>query len=266
MGVLLCLICLLCGAGSVAAQGIGLGYYDLEAIYDTIPSPFYNDDDFTPHGRNSWTTERYERQITNIAAVIDSLSLPAIGLFGVENVGVVHDLVEACHNDYSYIHRTRNSLSGKDFTLLYFGDQLFIEEVYDERNMLIVDAQRTSGEPLRIILCCYGDDAVDFVEENPTTRRVVAMGNFYPEQIEEMGLSPALWSSEAQGRGNYLSYRGWVMHDRIGVSDKQKVLNSGVYIAQFLLSHDSWHPLPTFDKGGYKGGYSKFLPVFIYIK
>ena len=38
-----------------AAAPTGIAYYDIDHLYDTLPSPFYADDDRTPAGRLRWT-------------------------------------------------------------------------------------------------------------------------------------------------------------------------------------------------------------------
>ena len=103
----------------------GFAFYDADRLYDTLPSPFYDDADFTPQGRLKWDTERYRSKIQRTAAVIDSMALPLVALYGVENERVVRDLAAACRGDYSYLHRTLNTLDGLDFALLYYGDRFF---------------------------------------------------------------------------------------------------------------------------------------------
>lgn len=103
----------------------GFAFYDADRLYDTLPSPFYDDADFTPQGRLKWDTERYRSKIRRTAAVIDSMALPLVALYGVENERVVRDLAAACRGDYSYLHRTLNTLDGLDFALLYYGDRFF---------------------------------------------------------------------------------------------------------------------------------------------
>ena len=109
----------------------------------TTPSPalFYDDADYTPEGRLHWTAERYERKIRNTAAVIDSMALPLVALWGVENEQVVRDIAAACRGEYSYLHRTLNSLDGMDFALLYYGDLFY--PTYDEpgRRYLYVEGE-----------------------------------------------------------------------------------------------------------------------------
>ena len=110
---------------SYGQRPIGIAFYDVDRIYDTVPALFYDDADYTPEGRLHWTAERYARKIRNTAAVIDSMALPLVALWGVENEQVVRDIAAACRGDYSYLHRTLNSLDGMDFALLYYGDLFY---------------------------------------------------------------------------------------------------------------------------------------------
>lgn len=121
----LCAALLALCAATAAAQSVGIAYYDVDHLYDTIPALFYDDSDYTPEGRLAWDTERYRRKIDGTAAVIDSMSLPIVALWGVENEAVVRDLAAACRGDYVYLHRTLNTLDGMDFALLYHGDRFF---------------------------------------------------------------------------------------------------------------------------------------------
>ncbi len=248
------------------AQRLGVGYYDLEALYDTIPSPFYDDDKFTPSGSRGWNSERYSRQVANLAATIDSMALDVVGLCGVESEAVLRDLVKASDLDYSYIHRTSGAFDGLDFALLYFSDRLFIEQVESQRNMLIVHALLADLSPITIILTRHADDTRDHLEQELVPdRTLVVLGRLYERQVTALGLVNVLEQSEKSAVGNALGYRGWWLHDRIGVSGNVNFLNSGVYIAPWLLSAVDGAPAPTFDGASYVGGYSKYLPIFVYI-
>ena len=41
---------------SLTAQPLHFGYYEVDHLYDTLPSPFYNDTDYTPEGRYRWNS------------------------------------------------------------------------------------------------------------------------------------------------------------------------------------------------------------------
>ena len=82
----LALLFILCFAVQATAQGgFGVAYYDVDKLYDTIPSKFYDDGDYIPEGRRCWSGERYAAKVRNIARVVDSLSMPVVVLYGVEN-------------------------------------------------------------------------------------------------------------------------------------------------------------------------------------
>ena len=97
-----------------AQQRTGFAYYDLDRLYDTIPSLFYDDTDYTPEGRLRWSGERYRAKVERAGAVIGRMAMPLAGVYGVENEEVVKDLVRASDLPYSYVHRTLNTLDGMD--------------------------------------------------------------------------------------------------------------------------------------------------------
>ncbi|MFI3279188.1 MAG: hypothetical protein SNG49_01050 [Rikenellaceae bacterium] len=265
----LLLLLVLLNAATFSAQNLGIGYYDLDGLYDTIPSKFYDDTAYTPEGKYRWNTSRYGQKLRQTASVIDSMRLPIVGLYGVENESVVRDLVAQCKEDYSYIHRTRNSFDGQDFALLYFGDILFVESVEPLRNMLVVDAsvELTEGqeEKITIILSRNGSDTHAYLKHNPKDSTIIILGKIYQDAIDRLGYHNPLKEREKRGEGNYAAARGWVMHDRIAVNRSEKILKSSVFITPWLLNPSTQTPLPTLDRAGYIGGYSKYLPVFIYI-
>lgn len=108
---------------------VSVGFYNVENLFDTIPSMSYDDADFTPPGRNKWTGERYRNKISNIAKVIDDMNLDVLGLAEVENEEVLRDLVRELSTDYNFIHSGTNDRRGMGLALLYKGDKFVPEEV-----------------------------------------------------------------------------------------------------------------------------------------
>ncbi|MFI3264691.1 MAG: hypothetical protein SNG38_05955 [Rikenellaceae bacterium] len=258
-------ILMLISVNKLIAQRVGVGYYDLDKFYDTIPSKFYNDLDYTPDGKYGWNQDRYFRKLEHTVAVIDSMALPIIGLYGVENESVVRDLVMRSDQDYAYVHRTRNSLDGMDFALLYYGDKLFIEEVEALRNMIIIKASLHDDTPIIIILSRNGGDTLEYLDQNSFDSLIVVLGNIYQREIDKMNFTHPLKAKESRGEGNYCSTRGWVMHDRIAINQSEKILKSGVFITPWLLNPSTQTPLSTFSGSNYIGGFGKYLPIFVYI-
>ena len=122
-----------------AQQRTGFAYYDLDRLYDTIPSLFYDDTDYTPEGRLRWTDERYRTKVERAGAVIGRMAMPLAGVYGVENEEVVKDLIRASDLPYSYVHRTLNTLDGMDFALLYYADRFFTERIETGYGYLCVE-------------------------------------------------------------------------------------------------------------------------------
>ncbi len=71
--------------------------YNVENLFDTVNSPLFDDDAFTPEGSKKWTSDRYEKKVTDLAMVLGSIpgsELPAvIGLTEIENRKVLEDLI-----------------------------------------------------------------------------------------------------------------------------------------------------------------------------
>ncbi len=256
------------------AQPLGIAYYDVDRLYDTVVSPFYNDTDFTPAGRLRWDSERYRRKINRMAAVIDSMSLPIVALYGVENEAVVRDLVRASRNYYAYLHRTLNQLDGLDFALLYHGDRFFPHFTEPGNGYLYVEGTlsaryRRTCDTLGLLLC-HREDTADWVlqflrEEHPNTAMVV-LGRFRPDKVSVHGFRDATARAEKSGHGNRFRRNGWEMHDRIAADTTLHAEYCDVYIRRWLLDPADGKPLPTYDNRRYRGGCGRSLPVFVYLR
>lgn len=248
---------------------VGIAYYDVDRLYDTLPALFYNDEDYTPEGRLHWNTVRYERKIRNTAAVIDSLGLDIVALWGVENEQVVRDLAAACRDDYSYLHRTLNTLDGMDFALLYYGDRFFPERVETGRRYLLIEGE-LCGEQAFLVLCAdprMAEWVIEDLRKESPARKPILLGRSAIARPERLGLRDATEPAARAGRGNLRRTRGrrWEMNDRMLVDTAWHVEACDVYARRFLIDPHSGNPLGTYDGRLYRGGYSRSLPVYIYI-
>lgn len=248
-----------------AQPRVGFAYYDVDRAYDTIPSPFYDDSAFTPSGRNRWDKERYERKINGIAAVVDSMAMPIVALYGIENEQVVRDIVAKSSGDYSYIHRTLNRLDGMDFALLYYGDVLFPEKVEVGLDYVVINAAVGNREFTFVLTHrsrLLATVVAELAEQRPQ-RLIVVAGDLYGINYEQFGLSEATAEAEHAGHGNTV-YRGeWRMFDKI-LTDKRFATHCDVYARHWLLDRNG-EPRPTFNREGYQGGVSRKLPIFCYM-
>lgn len=246
-----------------ARQPAGLVYFDLDHLYDTLPARFYDDDDYTPRGRLRWTAERYTHKVRAVAALLDTLGQPLVGLWGVENEAVVRDIVAACREEYSYIHRTLNSLDGMDFALLYHGDRLYPGHVEAGRRYLYVEGLMRR-DTVGILLCADAAMAEWVVrelrEERPGVRLLVA-GRIDLRDPARYGLRDLHERAARAGRGNIRSGSIWRMRDRI-LADTAFRATGDVYIRRWMVDPQSGAPRPTFRQKEYLGGVSYALPVY----
>lgn len=251
---------------AAAQQKVGFVYYDVDRLYDTVPSAFYDDEAFTPSGRCGWNTGRYRRKVESVAATLDSMAMPVVALFGVENEAVVRDIAECCSADYSYIHRTINSLDGMDFALLYFGDLFFPERVRCDGRMLYVRG-RMLGRRTVLLLCRDRSDARTVVSEirrSEPDAALIVMGRVDARALERYGLADVLAGEERAGRGTRFSGGAWRMTSRVCV-DTALCASAGIYARRRLFDSRGERPLPTFEGRRYAGGAGRELPVFFYV-
>lgn len=251
-----------------AQNRVGIAYYDVDHLYDTLPSPFYNDTDHTPQGRLRWTPERYRHKVAQVAGVIDSMRMPIVGLWSVENEQVVRDIAATCEGGYSYIHRTLNSLMGMDFALLYYGDAFFPHRVEEGRRYLYVEGL-LRRDTVGIVLCSDARMASwvvgDLRDERPGVRLVV-MGRVGTFDAAAWGLHDLTARAARAGRGNVRSRNGWQMRDRILADTAFKALGGDVFARRYLVDQKSGYPTPTYERKAYRGGAGYALPVFGYIR
>lgn len=251
---------------SVAQQrSLGIAYYDVESLYDTIPSKFYDDGDYTPMGALRWDSERYNRCIQNVASVIDSMAIPIVALRGVESEQVVRDIVQACDNHYSYVHQTLDFSRGLDFALLYYGDWFVPQRVRRYGRALCVEGDVIGGDKLALIIHYRSRDLqyiVAQLREEDSHCRIIIAGGSWGVDFNKLGVEDKCLSAELSGMGTRLWRERWQMSDRIA-SDIKGRSECGVYIRPWMLSR-SGHPLPTYFRGKYYGGYSFNLPVYVY--
>ena len=105
-----------------------IGFYNVENLFDTEHDADKNDLAFTPEGENSWTPDKYERKLSNIASVIRAMAdangrwHAVLGLAEIENARVLQDLVsreEIAGAGYRFVHFESPDPRGIDCALLY---------------------------------------------------------------------------------------------------------------------------------------------------
>ena len=264
MKIIAAAIALLACVWGASAQRAGIAYWNVDRLYDTIPSPFYDDSDFTPSGRYRWTTERYRRKVEAVAAVVDSMAMPVTVLYGVENEAVVRDIAAACRCDYSYIHRTLNSLNGLDFAVLYFGDALLPERVDIYRRNVAVRC-RIAGRPTVLLLSRDADDAERMAAEirrDEPDAALIVMGRQNPARMKRFGVADTFAAEERAGRGHCVRGGVWRFDERV-CADTMLATRAAVYARRELFDREVRAPEPTVAGGRYVGGTGSSLPMFV---
>lgn len=108
----------------------GVGFYNLENLFDTCHDAGKNDYEFLPDGSYQWTGQKYAHKLHNLAKVLAEMGtdkLPdvgcaAIGVAEVENAGCLADL---CNQEplkarnFQFVHIEGPDLRGIDCGLLY---------------------------------------------------------------------------------------------------------------------------------------------------
>ena len=107
-----------------------VAFYNLENLFDTIRNTEINDLEYTPEGKNSWTSKKYKKKLENLSRVISEIGIgdqqkesPTIlGVSEVENRGVLEDLIKTpklVNLGYGIVHFDSPDRRGIDVALLY---------------------------------------------------------------------------------------------------------------------------------------------------
>jgi len=106
-----------------------VAFYNIENLFDTINTPGVFDEEFTPTGSKSWTSEKYWDKQGNLAKVLSELGTdinpmgPAvIGMAEIENRAVLEDLASMpaiADRQYQIVHYDSPDRRGVDVGLFY---------------------------------------------------------------------------------------------------------------------------------------------------
>ncbi|MCB9261888.1 MAG: endonuclease/exonuclease/phosphatase family protein [Flavobacteriales bacterium] len=105
---------------------LGIAFYNVENLFDTIDDPNTLDGEFTPDSAKHWNTEKYFAKLNNLAKVLttyQSNQTPDfVGLCEVENRLVLEDLLKADalkDKNLDIVHFESPDLRGIDVAALY---------------------------------------------------------------------------------------------------------------------------------------------------
>ncbi len=108
----------------------GIGFYNLENLFDTCHDEGHNDYQYLPDGQNKWNGIKYTNKLRNMARVLSELGtdkLPNVGcaLIGVSEVENAKCLTDLCEQPplkargYQFCHIEGPDQRGVDCALLY---------------------------------------------------------------------------------------------------------------------------------------------------
>ncbi len=182
-----------------------------------------------------------ERSAGDIAAVVDSMQMPVVVLFGVETKGDVERVVATSQGEYSFVHRHLDYYDGRDFALLYFGDAFFVERVESNNYSLSVVGEY-EGESVAIDMTRRGDRLRAI--SHPEAAVQIACGNISSEDIARLKMYDPLLDAERKGYGELRNRTGGVtFRSRIGANSE---CAAGVYSARWLATQGGNLPLPLY--------------------
>lgn len=157
----------------------GVGFYNLENLFDVIHDEGKNDYEFLPEGSYRWNEMKYAHKLHNMAQVLSEMGtdvLPGvgcavIGVSEVENAHCLDDLVaqpELAARGFKYVHIEGPDQRGVDCAMLYNPSLFEVEDVklypyvYElqedidkgraTRGFLTVKG-RIAGDPVAVIVC-----------------------------------------------------------------------------------------------------------------
>ena len=163
--------------GRTVAGELGLAFWNVENLFDTVDDPkTEGDEEFTPGEPKAWTETRLELKLTNLARVIADMNSgrgpDVLGLCEIENRAVLEMLVASLKKtgrDYRIVHEDSPSYRGIDCALLYDAKTITLDrsrihrvEKFPTRDIL--EARFTSdGKPFFVFVnhwpSRYNDDS-----------------------------------------------------------------------------------------------------------
>ena len=134
-------------------QHVVIGFWNVENLFDTVDDPMKNDDEFTPRGKNGWTSERYKKKLERLSSVIAGLGSPearngpaVIGMCEVENGAALDDLLRTpalSRTGYRAVHHEGPDERGIDVCLIYDPKRFVVDRTVSCRVLLPDEKKKT---------------------------------------------------------------------------------------------------------------------------
>jgi len=155
----------------------GIGFYNLENLFDTCHDEGKNDYEYLPSGANKWNGFKYKNKLDNMSRVlaemgtdvIPNIGCAVIGVSEVENSKCLDDLVAReplAARGFKYVHVEGPDRRGVDCAMLYnpalftvddvvlhpYVQELEQDSAFYTRGFLTVSG-RLANEPVTVIVC-----------------------------------------------------------------------------------------------------------------
>jgi predicted extracellular nuclease len=105
---------------------LGVGFYNVENLFDTIDDPETFDGEYLPDSAKGWNSDKYTTKLNNLAKVISTFdgeyAPDFLGLCEVENKAVVEDLIATAAMKplgYEIVHHESSDRRGIDVAAIY---------------------------------------------------------------------------------------------------------------------------------------------------
>lgn len=190
--ILFCLI--LCALSTTAASGQDawrLACWNVENLFDTIPNPLAQDEDFTPLGSCKWDAHRYwykQGQLSRVIAGLGGASpCMLVGLVEIENDSIVHDLTRRtslARLDYKYIVTHGPDARGINVGLLY-QPMLFAPISHDSIRVIPPKGVRPTRDILHVSGRIQTGDTLDVFVVHLPSRKGGTLAQRYREKVAE---------------------------------------------------------------------------------
>lgn len=266
------------------AQNLRVACYNVENLFDTINAPDVNDNDFTPKGKNHWSSEEYIAKTTKLKSTIQNIAPSIMGVCEVENEAVIADIIP---DGFRYVHYDSPDSRGIDVALIYDpravqvvrSEPIAVSESYRTRHLLRVDAlcngveitflvahlpSRRGASPTAKFYRGHITSIMDSLAQ--TVNNMVICGDFNQNPSQELlkQLYNTTLSPYKMGKGSYAYRDTWQMFDQILISYSLKL-----HLISDATIHN--HPLLIQQQGRYsgyplRGDPSDHLPVYIDLK
>ena len=177
----------------------GVGFYNLENLFDTTHDEGKNDYEYLPDGTNKWTELKYSHKLRNMSKVLAEMGtdfLPEVGcaVIGVSEVENARCLTDLCNQaplkarNFKFCHIEGPDRRGVDCALLYNPSLFQVRNVklvpYDGRTAKIKDyvtrgfltvSGTLGGEHLTFIVCHWPSRGVESSYRERAGRQVRAV-------------------------------------------------------------------------------------------